>query len=393
MAATVFVVSSPILQQENGKFLALYSKEKLYLCARSSSGFVLLSTTPLLSHEGSEKDIALSFSVIAPPFNMPNYYTPLSSFLSRYFEHKVQKITLNAGFTCPNRDGTRGRGGCTYCNNQSFNPDYQLKDESITAQLERGKAFFRRAQQKRAEKRGKTLNNDDWPLKYLAYFQAYTNTYGELEHLRRLYEEALSVDDVVGLVVGTRPDCMPDTLLDYFEQLARDHFVHIEYGVESCNDALLQRINRGHDFACSVDAIERTAARGLPVGAHLILGLPGETREATLAQAQAINALPIDTLKLHQLQIVRGTAMCVEYQRALRAGTSDFLLYTPEEYVALVVDFLERLRPDIVVERFTSSSPRELLIAPDWGLKNYEFVSLVNREFARRDSRQGTLFG
>lgn len=322
---------------------------------------------------------------------MEGYYTPLSAFLSQHFDHKVQKISINAGFTCPNRDGTRGRGGCTYCNNQSFNPDYELKDESVTAQLERGKSFFRRAQQKRAEKRGKLLESDAHSLKYLAYFQAYTNTYGELEHLRSLYEEALSVDDVVGLVVGTRPDCMPDTLLDYFEELARHHFVHIEYGVESCNDALLQRINRGHDFACSVDAITRTAARGLPVGAHLILGLPGETREDTLAQAAALNALPLATLKLHQLQIVRGTAMCVEYQRALRAGNSDFRLYTPEEYVTLVVDFLERLRPDLVVERFTSSSPRELLIAPDWGLKNYEFVALVNREFARRGSRQGVL--
>lgn len=319
------------------------------------------------------------------------YYTPLSTFLAKHFDHKVQKLSVNAGFTCPNRDGTRGQGGCTYCNNQSFNPDYGVPRDSVAAQLERGKQFFRRAQQKRAAQRGGGAKAAQQPLKYLAYFQAYTNTYAQLEHLKKLYEEALSVDEVVGLVVGTRPDCMPEALLDYFEQLARHTFVHIEYGVESTNDVLLRRINRGHDFACAVDAIERTAARGLPVGAHLIVGLPGETRESILAQAPLLNALPLDTLKLHQLQIVRGTTMAREYTQALQAGTSDFHFYTPQEYAILIVDLLERLRPDLVVERFTSSSPKELLIAPDWGLKNYEFVTLVNREFAHRGTHQGAL--
>ena len=300
-------------------------------------------------------------------------YTDFSSFLSRYFTGKVQKISINAGFTCPNRDGTLGRGGCTYCNNRTFNPDYCGDRGSVTQQLEQGKAFFSR----------KYPN-----MKYLAYFQAYTNTYGEIEYLKSLYEEALAVEGVIGLVVGTRPDCMPESLLDYFEALSKDTFVLIEYGVETSNDDTLKRINRGHSFACSVDAIHRTAKRGLPVGAHVILGLPGEKREDILVSASKIAQLPLDTLKLHQLQLVKGTAMAREYEQ----NPTDFTLYTVEEYASLVVDYLERLNPAIAVERFTSQSPKELLIAPDWGLKNYEFVELVKRELIRRDTYQGRLF-
>lgn len=339
--------------------------------------------------------------------NISPRYTPLSTFLQRHFPFKVQKLSIHAGFTCPNRDGTRGRGGCTYCNNQSFNPEYCATEESVREQLERGKTFFRRAQDKRLAKRGKLPTAADNNMKYLAYFQAYTNTYGELEHLKRLYEEALEVEDVVGLVIGTRPDCMPPELLDYLAELHRRSFVLIEYGVESTSDESLQRINRGHDYACAVEAIRATAAKGIPVGAHFILGLPGESWEFTVSQADDINQLPIDTLKLHQLQIIRGTAMAREFQeqQAREAASiaaalenpsseasaykSDYRLYSAEEYAALVVDFLERLRPDIVVERFTSSSPQSLLIAPDWGLKNYEFVALVEKEFQRRGTYQG----
>lgn len=325
-------------------------------------------------------------------------YTTLSTFMQRFFHHKVQKISINAGFTCPNRDGLVGSGGCTYCNNQSFNPDYCTTEESVRSQLERGKTFFRRAQEKRAAQRGKSLSETDKGLKYLAYFQAYTNTYGEQDHLVRLYEEALSVPDVVGLVIGTRPDCMPDNLLDYLAQLHRDKFVLVEYGVESTSDISLERINRGHTFACAAETIARTAQRGLPVGAHFILGLPGETREFTVEQTRLINQLPLDTIKLHQLQIIRGTAMAREFtaqrEHALADATyqSDYYLYTAEEYASLVVDFLERLRPDIVVERFTSSSPQALLLAPEWGLKNYEFVALVEKELLGRDSWQGKFY-
>lgn len=326
----------------------------------------------------------------------PSPFLPLSAFFEKYFDHKVQKLSVNAGLTCPNRDGTLGRGGCTYCNNRSFNPDYCAPQESVAQQLERGKAFFRRAQDRRAARRSVTAEESS-SLKYLAYFQAYTNTYGELSHLCRLYEEALSVDDVVGLVVGTRPDCMPSTLLDHLATLHRHAFVLVEYGVETTSDRTLRRINRGHDYRCAVEAIEATHAKGLPVGAHFILGLPGETREQILAQTTEINRLPLDTLKLHQLQIIRGTAMAHDFEAQQRRSaidasfTSDYHLYSPQEYAALVVDFLERLRPDIVVERFTSSSPKELLLAPDWGMKNHEFVTLVRREFARRGTQQGFL--
>lgn len=297
------------------------------------------------------------------------YYKTYSEFLSTYFDGKVQKLSVNAGFTCPNRDGTKGRGGCTYCNNHTFNPDY-CSASSVREQLERGKDFFSRK----------------YPaMKYLAYFQAYTNTYGDKSKLKELYEEALSVDGVCGLVIGTRPDCVDDELLDYFGQLHRRSFVLIEYGIESVCDETLQSINRGHDFACSADAVRRTAERGIPVGAHVILGLPGEGRAQILEQPEVLSGLPLDVLKLHQLQIVKGTAMAEEY----RSKLSLIRLFTPEEYASIVAQYLELLRPTIAVERFASQSPANLLIAPSWGLKNYEFTELVKRELINRNSWQG----
>ncbi len=299
-------------------------------------------------------------------------YTEFSAFLSKYFIGKVQKISVNGGFTCPNRDGTVGRGGCSYCNNRSFHPDYCREDRSVRQQLEDGKDFFSRKYPE---------------MRYLAYFQSYTNTYGRLEHLRSLYEEALATDKVVGLVVGTRPDCMPEELLDYFSELSRRTFVLIEYGVETTDDETLRRINRGHTYACAAEAVRRTAERGIAVGAHLILGLPGERREDIVARAAEISELPLNTLKLHQLQLVRGTRMAREYE----VCPDDFRLYEAGEYAALVVDFLERLRPGIAVERFTSQSPRGMLIAPDWGMKNFEFVELVCRLMRERKTFQGRL--
>lgn len=287
-------------------------------------------------------------------------YTDFSRFLTRYFPVKVQKLTVNAGFTCPNRDGRVGWGGCSYCNNQTFHPNYSADPRSVTQQLEDGKRFFARKYPE---------------MDYLAYFQAFTNTYGRLDRLREVYEEALRVESVRGLVIGTRPDCVPDALLDYLAEVHRRKFVLLEYGVESTLDSTLQRIHRGHDFACAADAIRRTADRGIPVGVHLILGLPGESREQMLHHAEVLSTLPIDTLKLHQLQIVRGTAMAREYAE----HPEHFHLFDVDEYALLVVDFLRRLRPDIAVERFTSQSPRDLLIAPDWGIRNYEFVEKVKR--------------
>ena len=283
------------------------------------------------------------------------------SFLKEQFpDFKVQKIAIHAGFTCPNRDGRVGTGGCTYCNNQTFNPEYCTTDKSVTTQLEEGKRFFARK----------------YPsMKYLAYFQAYTNTYAELEVLRQKYEEALSVPDVVGLVIGTRPDCMPNELLDYLTELNQRTFLIVEYGVESTNEETLLRINRGHTYTCARETILRTAERGIKIGVHLILGLPGEEHDELMRQAREIATLPITTLKLHQLQLIRGTQMAEEYQ----AHPERFHLYTAEEYVELVLDYISYLPEHIVLERFVSQSPKSLLIAPDWGLKNHEFTHLLNK--------------
>ena len=301
---------------------------------------------------------------------MPVLYNEFSLYLKRYFPYKVQKISLNAGFTCPNRDGSKGYGGCTYCNNQTFNPDYCRTEKPIARQLEEGKLFF-------AHK---------YPeMKYLAYFQAYTNTYDELDALRKKYEEALSVDGVVGLVIGTRPDCMPDDLLHYLEALHRHTFVLVEYGIESTDDRTLRRINRGHDFQVSADAVRRTAACGIPVGGHVILGLPGETHESIVEQAGVLSGLPLTTLKLHQLQLIRGTRMASEYEQ----HPEDFHLFGIEEYMDLVIDYVEHLRPDIVLERFLSQSPKNLLIAPDWGVKNYEFNHRLQKRMKELGAYQG----
>lgn len=297
-------------------------------------------------------------------------YREFGDFLRERFPFKAQKIAINAGFTCPNRDGSKGRGGCTYCNNQTFNPGYCQTDKSVADQLAEGVRFFSRKYPE---------------MRYLAYFQAYTSTYGEQERLERLYQEALGYPGVVGLVIGTRPDCMPDRLLDYLARLSEQVLVLVEYGVESTLDRTLRRINRGHDFAEAEEAIRRTAARGIAVGAHLILGLPGESRDEILGHADRLSELPLTTLKLHQLQLIRHTRMALEFERQ----PEDFHLFTVDEYIDLAIDFIERLDPAIALERFVSQSPKELLIAPDWGLKNYEFTARVNRRLAERDSWQG----
>ena len=298
-------------------------------------------------------------------------YNEFTFFLKKYFPYKVQKISLNAGFTFPNRDGTKGLGGCTYCNNQTFNPEYCKTEKSVTRQLEEGKQFF-------AHK---------YPdMKYLAYFQAYTNTYAEFEGLKRKYEEALSVDGVVGLVIGTRPDCMPDPLLRYLEELNKHTFLLVEYGIETTRDVTLKRINRGHTYADTVETVNRTAACGILTGGHVILGLPGETHDTMVEQAGILSALPLSTLKIHQLQLIRGTRMAHEYEE----NPEGFHLFTEvDEYIDLVIDYVEHLRPDLVLERFVSQSPKELLIAPDWGLKNYEFVTRLQKRMKERGAYQG----
>ena len=300
-------------------------------------------------------------------------YADMGSYLAARFPYKVQKISLHAGFSCPNRDGTKGRGGCTYCNNQTFSPDYCHTGRSITEQLDEGIAFFARK----------------YPdMKYLAYFQAYTNTYGATPYLAACYEEALAHEGVVGLIIGTRPDCMPPDLLAYLSDLARDRYLMVEYGIESTCDETLARVNRGHDYASAVDAVRRTAEAGIPVGAHMILGLPGESRETILSHAGRLSALPLTMVKLHQLQLIRGTRLAQEYEQ----GLADIYPDTVTEYVDLAIDFIERLRPDIVVERFVSQSPDALLIAPRWGLKNHEFTARLLQRMRERNTWQGRLW-
>lgn len=295
---------------------------------------------------------------------MAQLYKDFSTWMSERLPCKVQKIGIDAGFTCPNRDGRIGYGGCTFCDNRTFNPVYCNSKKHITQQLQEGKIFF-----------GKKYPT----MKYLAYFQAFTNTYAPLSRLKAMYEEALGVEDVVGIIIGTRPDCVSAPLLDYLAQLSSRFFVMVEFGVESANDTTLKRLNRGHDFACSRKAIESCHRRGLYTGAHIILGLPGEDEAESLRQAPLISALPIDVLKIHQLQIIKGTKLAAAYERA------PFHLYTVDEYIELIIKYIGCLRKDLVLDRFVSQSPQELLVAPKWGLKNHEFAHLLEQRMRQRE--------
>ena len=259
-------------------------------------------------------------------------YNDFSSFMSKRFSGRIQKISVNAGFTCPNRDGFVGVGGCSYCDNRAFNPLYCENSLSVEQQIKKGIGFFSR---KYSE------------MRYLVYFQAFTNTYAELCRLKQLYESALSVSDVVGIVISTRPDCMPDNLLDYLQELSVRCFLLVEYGVESVNDRTLCEINRCHTFAQAKETIIRTASRGIMTGAHFIIGLPGEGKDDFMAQAEAASKLPLTTLKLHQLQIIKKTRMAKEYAD----HPEKFIQFSAEEYLSIVADYLERLNPEIVVDR------------------------------------------
>ncbi|MBP2690759.1 MAG: TIGR01212 family radical SAM protein [Muribaculaceae bacterium] len=291
---------------------------------------------------------------------MNPFYRDYGDFLAGHFDFKVQKLTVDAGFTCPNRDGSLGRGGCIYCNNSSFSPTTGSEGRSVSEQLADGKRFFA----------AKYPN-----MRYLAYFQSYTSTYGDIDRLLGFYREALAVDDVVGIVIGTRPDCMPQPLLEALAEINRHYKVFIEYGAETSHDSTLRAINRCHDWATTVDAVRRTADAGIPVGLHLILGLPGENVDMMLETVDRVSALPIDTVKFHQLQIVRGTRLAADYL----AGRADLRIFDIDEYVALCARIVRRLRKDIAIERFVSQSPDRLLIAPRWGLKNYQFTNLLHK--------------
>jgi len=290
------------------------------------------------------------------------------SWMKKRFPYKVQKISIDAGFSCPNRDGKISKGGCIFCDNKTFNPSYCDPTKSIKEQIQEGKDFFRRKYK---------------DMKFIAYFQAYSNTYAPIEQLKRIYEKALEEEEIVGIAIGTRPDCVNEEILDYLAQLNKQTFVTIEYGVESTNDETLRFINRGHDFACSKRAIEMSAERGLCVGIHVILGLPGEDKEECIRQAKIISDLPINILKIHQMQVIKGTKLARIYEK------EPFHLYDVEEYINLVTEYLRWIRKDIVIERVVSQSPKELLIAPDWGLKNYQFTNLLLNHMKEVKAQQG----
>ena len=300
-------------------------------------------------------------------------YNDFSGYFRRKFDGRVQKISIDAGFTCPNRDGSRGTGGCSYCNNQTFSPAYCNLEKSVTAQLNEGIEFF-------------ALKYNS--MKYLAYFQSYSNTYAPVENLQTLYEEALRHPKVIGLVIATRPDCLTPEILDYLQLLAQRYYIMVEFGIESHKNSSLEQINRGHTFEKSILALQETARRKIHNCAHLILGLPGETEADWLDQARVISSLPVENLKLHQLQIHKNTRMYCEYLQ----NPEQFSMFTVESYLELVVQYLELLNPSIVVERFVSEAPDELLVAPRWGLKNFEFTAKLEKLLEARHTWQGRLF-
>lgn len=302
----------------------------------------------------------------------PRRYNSYSDWFNTLFGRRVQKVSINAGFTCPNRDGTTGYGGCTYCNNEAFIPAYCTPDTGVTEQIKKGIEFHRR--------RYRRVDS------YLAYFQAYTNTYAGIERLKSLYGEALDHPDVKGLVIGTRPDCVSSELLDWLTVISNDYFVIIEYGIESVSDVTLKRINRGHDFATAVRTVTETAERGLHTGAHFIFGLPGESRSQIVESAGLISKLPLTSIKIRQLQLVKGTVMAREY----RENTDAFDLYSPEEYIELVISFIERLDPSIMVERISGEAPPRMLDDPRrWSMRSSEIFRLFEHELEKRDTWQG----
>lgn len=302
-------------------------------------------------------------------------FNAYANYFKREFGERVQKLSIDAGFTCPNRDGSVGVGGCTYCNNDAFNPSYCLPQKSVEQQIHEGIEFH--------SKRYRRAN------KYLAYFQAYSNTYGEIEELKQKYEQALKFPEIIGLVIGTRPDCVSDELLKYFQGISEKYYLILEYGIESCYDKTLERINRGHTYQQAVDAIEKTAEYGIKAGAHMIMGLPGESRAEILEEAEILSKLPLKNIKFHQLQIIKDTQMEVEFKNS----PEQFDFFELDDYVEFMIDFLERLHPEFVVERFVGEVPPRFLAGPGWGLiRNDQILNLIEKRLQERDTWQGRLF-
>ncbi len=309
------------------------------------------------------------------PWGHGRRFNAYSNYFRSIYGARVQKVSVDAGFTCPNRDGTKGTGGCTYCNNNAFNPSYCVPEKSVSLQIKEGIEFH------------KWRYNE--AVSYLAYFQAYSNTYAPVDLLKKLYEEALGYPGVIGLIIGTRPDCIDEAKLSMLRELSGRCYLAVEYGIESCYNRTLKRINRGHTFEEAVSAVERTAESGINTGAHFIFGLPGETRQEMLDQASIISALPLKTVKFHQLQIIKGTTMEMEFQD----NPADFELFSWDEYLDFFISFLERLNPSIVVERFTGEAPPRFLAKEHWGKKRSDqIVNLIENRLAELDTWQGRLY-
>ena len=311
---------------------------------------------------------------MAYPWGDDRRFNSYANYFKRTFGGRVQKLTIDAGFTCPNRDGSVGIGGCSYCNNDAFNPSYCSPIKSVIQQIEEGIGFHE-VRYKRAEN-------------YLAYFQAYSNTHESLQKLKELYSQALSHPKVIGLVIGTRPDCVDEEKLDYIQELSKDYYISLEFGIESCYNRTLQSINRGHTYEKSVWAIEESAKRGINTGAHIIFGLPGESREEMLAEAEIVSKLALNSIKFHQLQIVKDTTMERQYQE----NPQMFNLFEMNDYLHFVVDFLERLNPEFVVERFTSEAPPRFLAVEGWGLlRTDQLLNMIEKILEERNTWQGRL--
>ncbi|MDR0559028.1 MAG: TIGR01212 family radical SAM protein [Prevotellaceae bacterium] len=302
-------------------------------------------------------------------------FNSYAGYFKKTFGQRVQKLTVDAGFSCPNRDGVVARGGCTYCDNNSFNPSYCVSSKSITQQIKEGIEFH--------------SNRYRRTDKFIVYFQAYSNTYASVEHLKKLYSEAIEYPDIIGLVIGTRPDCVDSEKLDYLADLSKKYYISVEYGVESCYDATLKRINRGHDFECSRKAVEATASRGIKTGIHIIFGLPGESKRQMLDEAEIISRLPINSVKFHQLQLIKNTAITKEYMQ----NPNDFYIFNVPEYIDFITDIAEKLRPDIIIERIAGEVPPRYLAVPAWcSLRNDQLLALFEKNLEKRNTQQGILY-
>jgi len=303
------------------------------------------------------------------------FYNSYNEYFRQTFGQRVQKVSIDAGFTCPNRDGSITKGGCTYCNNDAFNPSYCEPIKPIHQQIDEGISFHK-VRYRRA-------------LKYLAYLQTYSNTYASLAELERIYTEALSHPDVIGLIIGTRPDCVDDDKLNLIADFSKSKYVMVEYGIESISNTTLERINRGHSYEQTREAIFKTAEKGIKTGAHLIFGLPGESRDAMFNSVTEISGLPLTTIKFHQLQIIRNTRMAYEYI----SHPESFDLFTLEDYIDFIINYIERLNPRFIIERFTGEVPPRFLVTPPWGnLRSDQVTVRIIDEMRKRNTWQGKFY-